>query len=556
MGGSSTTVQQGSSESTNEIPQWVQNAGQQNYGLAQQVASQPLQQFQGQQVASTSPQSQQAYNLAANSGSVGQDAQNAAQAGYLNTLGQTPAQVTAAQAQLASPVNAATAGNAAQSALANPVSAQQASTSQLANTNLSPYMNPYTQSVINATLPIMQQNLGLSQNQQQNAANSAGAFGGSRQAIQQGVTQAQGAMGMAQMAGQLNAANFAQAQQAGEFDVGQANQQAQFNAGQGNQVNLADMAAANNMGQFNAGQTNAQAQFNAAQQNQVGLANMAAANQMGQFNAGAQNTAAAGNQAAGLSQEQLANAASQGLGALGTQQMQNNVANYGMLTSAGGFEQQQQQNDINAQIAQFQQAWQYPQQQLGMMESSLGMTPYDTGTSGSSASTSTTTQSNPMAAALGGLQTLGGLFNPLAGMSNSLGGAIGGTSDRRLKTDITKVGVHKPTGIAMHSYRYKGDPKTYPKVVGPMAEDVEKHFPGSTMKIPGSGGKMAVHPGVLGALMTPPSSSGAQKAIDILKQPPQPFGALSPLGRPPSRGILSGGKLRAPGAPILGALGG
>ena len=51
MGGSNQTTQQGTSESTNEIPAWVQNAGQQNYGLAQQVASQPLQQYQGQMVA-------------------------------------------------------------------------------------------------------------------------------------------------------------------------------------------------------------------------------------------------------------------------------------------------------------------------------------------------------------------------------------------------------------------------------------------------------------------------------------------------------------------------
>ena len=54
-------------------------------------------------------------------------------------------------------------------------------------------MNPYTQDVINKTLPLMQQQLALAQNQQQNEANSANAFGGARQGIQQGVTQAQGA---------------------------------------------------------------------------------------------------------------------------------------------------------------------------------------------------------------------------------------------------------------------------------------------------------------------------------------------------------------------------
>jgi hypothetical protein len=460
MGGSTTTEQQGSSQSTNQIPQWVQNAGQQNYGLAQQVASQPLQQYQGQMVADVAPQTQQAWNLAGNSGNVGQDAQNAAQSGYLNTMGQTPAQVNPAQ---------------------------------ISQQNLSPYMNPYTSSVINATLPIMQQNLGLSQDQQQNAANSANAYGGSRQGIQQGVTQAQGALGMGQMAAQLNQANFGQAQQAAATDVA------------------------------------------------------------------AQNTAQAQNQAAGLSQEGLVNQAAQGLGTLGTQQMQNNIANYGMLTSAGGFEQQQGQNDINAQIAKFQQAFQYPQQQLGMMESALGMTPYDTGTSGTSASTSTTTQSNPMAAALGGMQTLGGLFSAPAGGTSAMTGLMGmlGGSDRRLKTDIVKIGKH-PTGIDMYAYRYKGDPKHYPKVVGPMAEDVKKIAPHAVRQVT-SKGHMAVHMDMLNALgagALPPSSPGVAKAIGILRQGTQPGGGLSPNATPPSRGILSGGKLRAPGAPIIGALGG
>ena len=377
MSGSTTTDQSGSSSQVNQIPQWVQNAGQQNYGLAQQVASQPLQQYQGQMVADTAPQTQQAWNLAANSGNVGQDAQSAAQAGYLNTLGQTPQNVQAGQ---------------------------------LSNTNLQPYMNPYTQNVINATLPIMQQNLGLQQNQQQNAANSANAFGGSRQAIQQGVTQAQGAQNMAQMAQQLNQANFTQAQGAAQGDI----------------------------------------------------ANTLKAQQ--------------GNQSAALQQGALANQASAGLGTLGNQQMQNNIANYGMLTSAGGFEQQQAQNQINAQLAKFNQAFQYPQQQLGMMESALGMTPYDTGSSGTSNSTTTQTQSNPASMALGGLSTLSGLMS---------------LSDRSMKTDITKLGKDPKTGLDMHAYRYKGDPKSYPKVVGPMAQDVEKMYPGSTERV-GKKGKLAI----------------------------------------------------------------
>ena len=80
-------------------------------------------------------------------------------------------------------------------------------------------MDPYTQNVINATMPIMQQQNALSQNQQANAANSANAFGGSKQGIQQGVAQAQGALNIGQMVANLNNQNFQQAQAAATGDI-------------------------------------------------------------------------------------------------------------------------------------------------------------------------------------------------------------------------------------------------------------------------------------------------------------------------------------------------
>ena len=438
MGGSTTVDTSTQSQSINEIPQWVQNAGQANYGFAQQVATQPLQQYQGQMIADVSPQMQQAWNLAANSGNVGQGAQAGAQSALLNAANYTPQNVIAGQ---------------------------------LANTNLSPYMNPYTQDVINKTLPIMQQGLALQQNQQQNAANAANAFGGSRQAIQQGVTQAQGALNEAQMAAALNQANFQQAQAGATGDINRA------------------LAAAQ------------------------------------------------GNQQAGLTANQQQLLAGSALGTLGTQQMQNNLANYGMLTSAGGLQEQQQQNQINAQIAKLQQAQSYPQQQLGVLESALGMTPYNTGTSGTSSSQQTTTANNPMQTAASAFSMLGSLF-PGVGMA----------SDRRLKTDITKVGRH-PAGVNLYAYRYKGDSKRYPKVVGPMAEDVAKIAPGAVSEIPGSGGKRMVHMEMLGAL--PPSSPGVGRAIGMLGRSATP-GRLSPDATPPSRI----GGLRRSRMPIEGALAG
>ena len=582
MGGSDTT-QTTQSQSVQQLPPWINQAAQQNYGFAQNVAEQPLQQYQGQMVADVSPQTQQSWNTAATGGSAGQDQYNAAQAGLLGVLGSAgnpaaqgalAAPVTAAQSALAAPTTAAQ-GQLAPNTVAAQTAAAQSGLSQLSGTNLQPYMNPYTQSVINNTLPIMQQANALNQNQIQNQANSANAFGGSRQGIQQGVAQAQGAQNIGQMAAQLNQANFQQAQQAGEFDVNAANNMGQFNAGQANTVGMANTAQANTVGmnnqsladqmaQYNAGQSNQvgmynqgqanqMGQFNAGQTNSTNLADMTAANAMNQFNAGAQNTMTAQGQNAALQ-------AASGLGALGNQAQLSQARNFTEQMTAGQMQQQQAQNQINAQMAKFQNASNYPNQQLSVLQSALGMTPYEQGQQGSS-TTQTQTAANPAQMALGGLSTLGSLFSGGAGgfAGSPIGGlmtAMGGGSDRRLKTDITKVG--SKMGVPIHAYRYKGDPKSYPKVVGPMAEDVAKTFgPGSVAKIPGSGGKMAVHPAIMGALAAPRGPAmGPPIAANAMGGPRMPGpnlaaiagGGLGPSGRPPMGAM-------APPVPV-GAMGG
>jgi hypothetical protein len=476
-GGTTQTTQ---SQNATQLPPWINDAAQQNYAFAQNVANQPLQQYQGQMVADPGAQMQQAWNTAAQGGNAGQDQYNASQAGYLGVMGQTPQQVTAGQ---------------------------------LSSTNLQPYMNPYTQSVINSTLPIMQQNLALSQNQQANQAASNNAFGGSRQGVQAGVTQAQGAQGMAQMAAQLNQANYGQA-------VGQAQ---------------SDIA------------TNLQGQLanQSAQQNQAGL-NLQGAS---------------------------------GLAALGNAAQQSQVRNFGEQVTAGSLEQQQAQNQINAQMAKFQNAWAYPGQQLGVLQSALGMTPYGQAQQGQS---TTQTQTSPDIAmsALGGLQMLGGMFAAPAGGTSAMAGIgsmLGGLSDRSMKTDITKLGVHKPTKLPIYAYRYKGDPKSYAKAVGPMAEDVAKIAPGAVAPIPGAGGKMMVHPAVLGALGMAPSTPGGGMTPGALPlsrprgvslptpnlgalasgplAPPVPINGVGALGR--NMGLAGGPRARRPRMPqIRGALGG
>jgi Chaperone of endosialidase len=66
----------------------------------------------------------------------------------------------------------------------------------------------------------------------------------------------------------------------------------------------------------------------------------------------------------------------------------------------------------------------------------------------------------------------------LLGLGGSLLSGISGLfSDRRMKTDIRKLGKEPETGLPLYAYRYKSDPKSYPKTVGPMAQDIEKRRP-------------------------------------------------------------------------------
>ena len=559
MGGSdSSSQQQTATQQTTQLPPWINQAAQQNYAQAQNIANQPLQQYQGQLVPNVSPQMQQSWNTAATGGSAGQSQYDAANAGYLGVLGSTPQQITAAQGALADPTKAAQAATA-QAATAPATIAQQAALSSLNGMNLQGYMNPYTKSVIDQTLPVMNQSLAQQQNALQNQANASNAFGGSRQAITQGVLGAQGAMGEGQMAAQLNQANYAQAQAAGEFDVGQANQMGEFNANQMNTVGMYNQGQANQANQFNANQSNQVGMYNAGQSNQVGMYNQGQANNMNQFNAAAQNTAAYQNQQAGLTQEGLANTAAGGLANLGNEAQLSQARNFTEQMTAGTAEQAQQQAEINANLGQFNQAWQYPYQQLGVLQSALGMTPYGTSQQGLSTTNSQTqTSANPLGMALGGLGALGSLF---------------GGSDRRLKTDITKVGTH-PAGLGIYSFRYKGDPKSYPKVVGPMAEDVAKIAPGAVAKIPGSGGKMAVHMPTLNALASPmapalptravrpqlPIAGGASPAVPGALAGPSPFGPVGALGgsmRAVRGGPITGSRAIRPRMPQMrGALSG
>ena len=424
MGGQTGTQQQ-QTQQTTQLPPWVNDAAQQNYAFAQNVAARPLQQYQGQMVPDTSDQMQQAWNTAATSANAGMPQLNAATAGFAGALGQTPMTVTP---------------------------------QTLSGTNLQPYEDPYTQSVINASLPIMQQQLGQTLATNAGTASQTGAFGGSRFGVQQGVAQAQGALGEAQMAANLNAQNFTQAQAAATGDITR-NLQAQT-TNQGAQ----------------------QAKINSDIQ------------------------------------------ASQGLAGVGTDVAQNANNAFTMQNTAGTEEMAQAQNQINAQMAKFQQAQTYPTQQLSVLQSALGMTPYGQSTTGAS-DTTTYTPTDWAALAAAGIGAAGNIFK---------------VSDRRLKKNLQKLGVHGPSKTPIYAFNWKGEPPGSPKSLGPMAQDLQKTIPGSVAKHPRTG-VLHVHPAVLGALARP-APAGTLGAMAMGRPTPMKFTAHRRRTRPPQiHGALAGG---------------
>ena len=114
-----------------------------------------------------------------------------------------------------------------------------------------------------------------------------------------------------------------------------------------------------------------------------------------------------------------------------------------------------------------------PLQQLQVLQSALSNSPYGNTTTGITVAPGPS--SNPWMQGLG-LGMMGLSF----------------LSDRTEKTDIKKVGKDTETGLDLYAYRYKGDPKTYPKVVGPMAQDIAKKFPDQVREV---GGKLSVNLG-------------------------------------------------------------
>jgi hypothetical protein len=391
----------GTSTTTSQVqlPAWVDQAAQSNYQQAVSDSQNLMGPYTGQRVAPITAGG------------------NADVASLQNNIGSTNAAYADAQGTTSNFLG---------------YQAPQVNPGQLSSTDLSSYMNPYTNQVIGSGMQAIDLQRQQALNQISDQAIQTGAFGGSRQGVAEGVTNAAAATQAGQLAAQLQSQNYTQAVGQAQSDIG---------------TNLQGQLA------------NQQAQLSGAN------LNLGAANQLGSLANSGQN--------AFLS------------GAMGALQGQT-------------LEQQTQQSQLTAQQQAYQDAQQFPLQQLQIEMGALGMSPYGT----------TTTTTAPVAQGNGTMQTLGTIGSGL-GILGSLAGTVAPflapaavASDRREKTDIQPIGEDPETGLKLYAYRYKGDPKSYPKVVGPMAQDVRKLYPD---KVEDVGGRLVIdgsllHPARMGLL--------------------------------------------------------
>jgi len=301
------------------------------------AAATPYQPYEGQMVAGFTP------------------SQIAAQQGFQNSVGMSTPYYTAAQNLYNQGLNyqanamLPTASNyywqGAENAyntmtpLSQSYYSQAINTANPANYNVEPYMNPYQQQVVDATMNQLAdtQRRATGQNTQQSVLR--GSYGGSGQFLGQSEIARQQGLNNAQILGQLNTQNYQNAQQ-------QYNQQMQ------NQMQ-AYQAAGQQLGAL--GYQNAAMKTQALQNAAQGLGSLGSSEQA-QAAANIQNLAS-------------------GMGALGTQSQQSYLQALAALSQSGAQQQQLQQQQLANAYQQYLQAKAYPYQQasyLGGLASGLG----------------------------------------------------------------------------------------------------------------------------------------------------------------------------------------
>ena len=359
-GGQNTSTVQNSNA---YIPPWLEAASADAVKRAGELSNQPYNPYTGQTVAGIDPAQQQAYNQVQNMQGLGTGAAATGINAQANLAGQvsplTAGGIQANTDQLQQGFQQQVYGPS-QGLLGNYTS-QGPATAQGVAAGAQQLMSPYTQSVVDPANQLMQQQLRSNLNTIGAGANQAGAFGGSRQGVQEGIAQSQAALGSEKYLGDLLNNQWNQATGISRDVALQAGQQG-----------LASNTALANLLQGGYG-----------------------ANQR-------------------LGADIMSSNLSQGLGAAqnlpqsltSLQNMMLGQSN--ALNQAGTLQQQYQQQLLNAQQGAFAQQQAFPYQQLQTLLGAVSGIPYSTSNSGY-AQEMNPYYSNPWGQGIGGVAALGGL---------------------------------------------------------------------------------------------------------------------------------------------------
>lgn len=295
----------------------------------------------------------------------------------------------------------------------------------LRDTDLSPYLNPYIDNVESKSLDALDRSRQKSLIQNSSAATSAGAFGGSRHGIVDAVTNSESARDAGLLSANLRKEGFDTATGLATQDI---NRQLGVDVG-------------NRDARLNADLSNQDANLKADTFNAQNILDTFLAK------TGAKQTAAGG----------IMDATAGGQAA--------KMQDFASLLQGGQIRQGQRQAEIDAKMDKFGELRNNKIDNLNLRLSALGMSPY--GKTETTTKTGTSEQSGTDFGQMGM-----GIFSMLLGLS-----------DDNTKTDKEKVGKLPGTDLEMWAFRYKNDPKTYPKSVGVMASDVEKKMPEAVHRV-------------------------------------------------------------------------
>lgn len=378
-----------------KLPEWVNQASQSNYGKAQEIANRPYNPYTGETVAGLPQETMDAINYLKGNIGVAMPGMSASSGALEQLLGFNPGNVTAGS-----------------------VTPQ-----KMSETDLNPYLNPFITNVEDRAIDTLNRQNTQALNTNASRAAAAGAFGGSRGAIIDAVTNAESARAAGDLSANLRKEGYDRATELATGDI------------------TRDLA-----GQT----TNLQSSLQAA------LAN----------------------QQAGISGANVRRGAATDLASVSQAAQDSVMKDYAGLLGAGDVLGTKEQQYLDRDKAQFDEAQGYDTEMLNLLLASLGMSPYGR--------TETTTKTQEKAGTDWASVGLGGL---------SLAKGLGLFSEDKAKTDIEKLGTDPVSGLEMYAYRYKNDPKTYPKVVGPMASDIQRKHPKAVRKI---GGKRVIDASMIG----------------------------------------------------------